>query len=171
MGASHKDLLRTQQLFKATKSVSKEELEEKQALHDVAKAEHDLAVEQLRLREIAAPFAGQINNLFDLEVGESIQIQDPLVQLVDTSQCQFVGHVDAILSGGLGAGIDVVVEIPTAAEKIVVQAKVSFVSPIADPASGLLRVRAVFDNPDGNIRPGLAATMTWNPDGGASPAR
>jgi multidrug efflux pump subunit AcrA (membrane-fusion protein) len=30
---------------------------------------------------------------------------------------------------------------------------------VVDAASGLARVKAIFDNPDGNIRPGLAATL------------
>jgi multidrug efflux pump subunit AcrA (membrane-fusion protein) len=40
-----------------------------------------------------------------------------------------------------------------------VDAEVRFVSPVADPASGLVRVKAVFDNAEAKIPAGITATV------------
>ena len=34
-----------------------------------------------------------------------------------------------------------------------------FVSPVVDPASGLMRVKVIFENPEGRIKPGVAGRM------------
>ena len=40
-------------------------------------------------------------------------------------------------------------------------ARVTLVSSVIDPSSGLLKVRAIFDNQDGAIRAGLDGEMLW----------
>ena len=37
--------------------------------------------------------------------------------------------------------------------------KVVFISTVVDPASGLLRLKALFANPDGKLRPGVAGRL------------
>ena len=37
--------------------------------------------------------------------------------------------------------------------------KVVFLSPVVDPASGLQKVKLLFDNADGKVRPGLAGKL------------
>ena len=39
------------------------------------------------------------------------------------------------------------------------EATVIYLSPVADAASGLLRIKAVFENPEGRIRPGVAGRI------------
>ncbi len=43
---------------------------------------------------------------------------------------------------------------------VIVTGKISFISPVVDPASGLAKIKALFENADGKIRPGLAAKLS-----------
>jgi multidrug efflux pump subunit AcrA (membrane-fusion protein) len=51
------------------------------------------------------------------------------------------------------------IELAQGATPILRQGTIVFVSPVADPASGLLEVIAEFDNLDGSIRPGVAGRI------------
>ncbi|MFO1500742.1 MAG: efflux RND transporter periplasmic adaptor subunit [Verrucomicrobiota bacterium] len=146
-------------LFEQPKSsVSKEIVEKKQAEYKVAQAEYELAKEQARKRLITAPFEGTITELF-LQVGESCQVQQPILRLVDTRQCYFICNVDARTGYSLSPGQRVNLEIESGPAPQNVPATISFVSPVVDAASGLMKVKAIFDNPNPKIRPGVAGRM------------
>jgi len=148
----------TKKLFNATKGVSKEELEIKEAEFRVAVVEYDIAVEQLRRRQVIAPHAGVIAQIA-IEVGESCTAYQPLIQVVDTSQCYLVASVEAAQGARLKKDQEVKMEIDNGGEKAAVTGKVFFVSPVVDPASGLQRVKILFDNKDGKVRPGLTGVV------------
>lgn len=145
----------TLDLFQNTKSVSKQDLSKAQADADVSKAEYNIAVQQLASRRLTAPFAGRITEIL-LHPGAACAPYQPLVRLVDTSRCYFVGHMDGVAAARLK--LDEPVQIKVAGGQTVA-GKICFVSPVVDAASGLARVKAIFENPDGSIRPGLAATL------------
>jgi len=145
----------TREVFQTTKSVSKQDLNKAEAEYDVANAEYNIAVQQLANRRLTAPFAGSITEIL-LHPGAACAPYQPLVRLVDTSRCYFVGHIDGVAASRLQMDEPVKIEL---AGGQTVEAKVCFVSPVVDAASGLARVKAVFDNPDGKIRPGLAAKL------------
>ncbi len=42
---------------------------------------------------------------------------------------------------------------------VVVPARIAFISPVVDPASGLAKVKAIFENAEGKVRPGLTAKL------------
>lgn len=146
----------TQVLFEKTKAVSKDELDKKRTEAAVAAAEHGIAQEQLRRRRIVAPFAGTIVEIF-LQAGASCEPYKPLVRLVDTSKAFFVGHVDGSLASDLKVGQEVKLEVAGLKESV--KAVIALTAPVVDQASGLARVKAVFDNASGKVRPGLAAKM------------
>lgn len=146
----------TKQLFEKTKAVSKDELDKKRMEAAVAEAESSIAQEQLRRRRIVAPFAGTIVEIF-LQAGASCEPYKPLVRLVDTKQVYFVGHVEGAKASDLKLGQEVKIQV--AGTKEPVKATLSLIAPVVDQASGLARVKAVFDNADGKVRPGLAAKM------------
>ena len=50
-------------------------------------------------------------------------------------------------------------EIPVGSVVMQKKGRIIFVSPVVDPASGLLTVKAEFENPDGAVRPGVAGSM------------
>jgi RND family efflux transporter MFP subunit len=146
----------TQQLSESTKSVSQQDLTKAKAEYEVATADYETAVQQLTNRQLIAPFSGRITEIA-LKPGAAVAPYQPLVRLVDTTRCYFVGHIDGKYAGDLK--MDEVVKIQTD-DGQTVSGKISFISPTVDAASGLVRVKAIFDNADGKIRPGLAAKMT-----------
>lgn len=145
----------TQELFQTTKSVSKEDLSKAKAEYDVAKAEYNIAVQQLADRRLVAPFDGHITKIL-LHPGAACAPYQPLVRLVDASRCYFVGHIDGVAVSSLRLHQPVTIKVVGGQT---VSGKICFISPVVDAASGLARVKVLFDNPDGKIRPGLAATM------------
>lgn len=166
------DLEATRKLFETSKSVSKEqllkkELEYKQAVaeHDKLqlaeareKIEYDMALEQLRKRMITAPQSGYVVELMR-KAGEDCKAQEPLVRLVDTRQCYFVANVEARAAATLATGQKIKLELPAGRQTLSVTGEVYFVSPVVDPASGLLKIKVLFENPQGRIKPGVAGLM------------
>src|SRR5688500_18572213 len=63
---------------KSDVSITKEELDKRNAEYEVALADYDLAQEQLDRRKIVAPFSGVISE-YHLKVGEGCQALQPLV--------------------------------------------------------------------------------------------
>jgi len=148
----------TRRLFEKTKGTSKEEVEKKEAEYRVAVVEYETAIEQLRKRYIIAPFAGHITQVL-LHAGEACQPYQPVVKMVDTRQCFFVSNIEAKLAASLKTNQVLKLEIETGAAPVKTEGRISFLSPIADPASGLVKVKVIFPNTGGQIRPGLAGTM------------
>jgi len=148
-------------LFEQPKSsISKEQLDKKQSDYRVALAELELAKEQVRKRSITAPFDGYITEIF-LQVGEACQLQQPILRLVDTRRCYFICNVDAKAGHNLRPNQKVELEVESGPAVVLLQGTISFVSPVVDAASGLMKVKAIFENPDGKIRPGVAGKMTF----------
>ena len=163
----------TLRLFESTRSVSQEdrdrkELEYKLAAADLARiealelqedVEYRMANEQLRRREIRAPFDGVVTAVF-LKEGEGCDPRQPLVALVDASECEFICNIPVSVTGALQLGSKVSMEIESGDGALLRrEATVSFVSPVVDPASGLREIRARFPNPDGVIAPGVTGVL------------
>jgi membrane fusion protein (multidrug efflux system) len=143
-------------LSQNTKSVSKEDLSKSEAEYNVSTAEYKIAVQQLANRQLTAPFSGSITEIL-LRPGAPVAPYQPLVRLVDTSRCYFTGHVEGLAAANLQQDEAVMIEVDGGQ---VVSGKISFISPTVDAASGMVKVKAIFDNADGKIRPGLAAKMS-----------
>jgi RND family efflux transporter MFP subunit len=148
----------TQKLFKSTKGVSKEELEKKQMEYNVAVVEHEMAAEQLRRRLIPSPLSGTITEIF-LDVGEACQPYQPVARVVDARRCYLVANLDPGLGARLKTEQTVKLEIETGAAPVAVEGKITYLGPVVDPASGLLKVKVLFDNPGNKIRPGAAGRI------------
>jgi len=145
----------TRELSETTKSVSKEDLTKAEAQSNVSTAEYNIAVQQLADRQLVAPFSGAITEIL-LKPGAAVAPYQPLVRLVDTSRCYFVGHVEGSAAADLHLDESVKIQVDGGQT---VPAKICFISPVVDAASGLARIKAIFDNAGGTIRPGLAARM------------
>jgi RND family efflux transporter MFP subunit len=150
----------TRQVYEKTRSISKDELEKREMEYRVAAAEYEIAQEQLRKRQITSPGAGVIAELM-LHPGEACQPYQTLVRLVDIRQCYFISNVEAKQATRLKRGQTVVLEIEDAAKPIRKSGEVVFLCPVVDQASGLQRVKVLFDNADGKVRPGLAGKMSF----------
>ncbi len=143
-------------LSQNTKSVSKEDLEKSAAQYNVSAAEYAIASQQLADRQLVAPFSGSIAEVL-LRPGAAVAPYQPLVRLVDVSRCYFIGHTDGVSATKLQLGQSVKIEL-TGGQTVA--GKIDYISPVVDAASGLVRVKAIFENADGKIRPGLAAKMS-----------
>jgi RND family efflux transporter MFP subunit len=117
-----------------------------------------LAQETYERRHLRAPFDGVVTKVA-LRVGESIGAHEPLITLVDTSRVRFMGTVPARTGTKLQVGAMVNIELTMNDQVKRRSARVVFVSPVADPSSGLLEVIAEFENMDGSVRPGISGRL------------
>ncbi len=145
----------TRTVFDKSSSVSRDELLKKEADYRVSLAEFEQAKEQLRRRQLVSPGAGVISEI-KLHVGEACAAYEPVVRVVDTRRCYFISNLEAKAAAKLHPGQTVSIEIEDQPAPVRVTGNIIFVSPVVDSASGLQRVKAVFDNSDGKVRPGLA---------------
>jgi RND family efflux transporter MFP subunit len=162
----------TRELYRMTGSVSREDLEKLELEYRIAVAEkerlesaeererieYEMAREALNKRTIRSPFSGTVIKLL-LEEGESCQENQPLVQVVDTSRGIFVGNAEEWIGRTLKKGQVVDLRIKTGNDSVIRKGTIFFVSPVVDPASGLLEVKAQFDNTDGQVRPGISGSL------------
>ncbi len=162
----------TKKLFSSTSSVSKDELAQKELEYNQAVAErmrleiletreeidYELALDALKLREIDAPLSGQVVERL-LDEGEACGAQEPLLRIVDSSRCYFTSNIDARLGPRFRLDQEVALEVQSGTGHVNVTGKVSFISPVVDPSSGLLKIRLLFDNKDGKVRPGVEGRM------------
>lgn len=139
-------------------SVKKEEFDKAETDFKIAVAEHAIAVEQLRRRQLFAPYAGYIVELVR-DVGEACQPYEPVARLVDPRQCYFVCNLEARLARRVALNQGVELEIDSGEAPVAVGGTVVFVSAVADAASGLQRVKVRFDNAESKVKPGLGGRM------------
>jgi len=162
----------TQSLFERTGSVSKEELEKKKLEYDLAEAEYQrlvvtekreemeyrMSVEKRDKLILRSPINGTITKLL-LDEGESCENRQPVAHVVDTRQCILVCNVDAPLAQNLKKGQSVSLSIPVGFKSMNVKGRLIYVAPVVDKASGLVMVKAAFDNSSGAVRPGVTGAM------------
>ena len=162
----------SRELYEATGSISMEELEQQQLEYDLSVAEKErlennekrenieylIAVELLNKRRLRAPFAGIITEVL-VNIGETSELNDPLLHLVDTSRGVFVCTVEEQVGRTLKRGPSVDLVLDAGASTIKLKGKIIYVDPVVDPASGLQKVKVVFQNGDGKIYPGVAGMM------------
>ena len=166
------DFESTRRLFESTQSVSKEELDTKELEYKLAgaelealrlaeqreKIEYEMALEQLLRRQIVSPIDGIITH-FHLQEGEFCDTNQPLVDVVDTTKCYFISHIEARSAPQFTARQKVLLHIEASPSTVIVEGEISFISPVVDPASGLQEIKAIFDNSDRKINPGVAGKM------------
>lgn len=159
-------------LYKANKAISQQELMEKELEFKMARAEynaylmaeqreqieHKIAQAELNKRMIKAPFDAIIAKLY-FEVGENCHPQEPLVRIVDTSRCKFIGYMSADTNQRLAPGMWVNVHVENDAARAY-PGVVEYISPVIDPSSGLQELEVLFDNQDSLVCPGVNATVS-----------
>lgn len=139
-------------------SISQEEIDKKDADFQVASVDHQLSEENLRRRLLVAPFDGSIIEFY-LKVGEGCEARQPVLRIVDTRHCYFVANVETRTGFIIREGQQVRLEIESGPSTATFPGTIKYVAPVVDAASGLMKVKAVFENPSGRIRPGVAGRM------------
>ncbi|TAL56261.1 efflux RND transporter periplasmic adaptor subunit [Pandoraea sp.] len=168
------DLARAQRLL-ADNAIAKRDFDEKQnasreAAANLQAAQAALAVARLNLgyTRIVAPFTGRVSRAA-ITAGNVVAAgaaSAPLTTLVSVSPIYASFDVDEqsylkfIAHAGVDRGHDVPVYLGLADERgYPRKGEVQSIDNHLDTASGTIRVRAVFDNPDGALIPGLYARI------------
>ena len=114
----------------------------------------------LMRRHLRAPLSGTVTKLLARR-GESINPNEAVLTVVDTSRVRFMAAVPAALGPRIKVGATVRIDLGQEGGLGSRQAKLVFVSPVADPSSGLVDAIAEFDNADGSVRPGVTGRMLF----------
>ena len=122
--------------------------------------ELELALEAYERRHLRSPIGGVVTRILQ-RVGESVTPNEPVVHVVDVGRVRFLGAVPAGASLRLRVGSTVTVRLASDEYARARPARVVFVSPVADPLSGLVELVAEFDNADGSVRPGVAGRINY----------
>ena len=109
-------------------------------------------------RRITAPVNGTITK-FLLRPGEWAKPGDPVLMLVDASTVILRVAVPHGKVNALQLGFERDVELEKGSATLGATGRITFISPVADPASGLVEVEITIDNSAGAIRPGVRGTI------------
>lgn len=131
----------------------------------VRSAEVDQAKQRIRDANIAAPFAGAVQQRM-VAAGTFVQIGTPLLTLVRLDELRFRGSVPERLATQLSIGQTVRLSIESIDQPI--DAKITRINPALDMASRSLTFEALLDNKEGLLRPGLFAEAQITIDPNAS---
>ena len=165
-------------LFESTKSVSREELDKMELDYKLAvsekkrlqveeekqRLEYEMALENLTKKRLESPINGIVIKLL-LDEGERCEPEQPIVRVVDKSRCLLVSNVEETIGRTLRKGQSMELKIKTGTKSVIKKGTIAFVSPVVDPASGLLEVKTEFDNRNGEIRPGVSGYMIFQSSG------
>ena len=168
-------------VYQKTGSVSKDELLRLEAEYVSSRGRLDQLVEQKKrerleyeaaererlLRHITAPVNGVVTKVMP-QVGEWAKPGDAIILLVDASTAVLhlaIPHRD-LGSLKLGSAQSITLETGGAGTNVV--GRITFISPVADPASGLVEMRITFANPQLAIKPGIKGSIQIP---GEAPAR
>lgn len=162
-------------VFKDTGSISKDELLRLEAEYVASSGRMEQLVEQKKRerldyeaaererlqRHITAPINGVVTKVIP-QVGEWAKPGDPIILLVDSSTAVLKLAIPHAAAGSLKRGADQSIEMESGSPVARLDGRVTFVSPVADPASGLIQVEITFSNPKMLIKPGIKGTIEIN---------
>lgn len=120
-----------------------------------AEAKRGLAQLAVRNASVAAPFDGLVARRF-VSAGDHVAEGEPLFDLVALDPIEVEFHLTERDSARVEVGDTVEVRVTPYPEQVFI-AVVHVVSPRIDPATRTLRVKALVENPERKLRPGLFA--------------
>jgi RND family efflux transporter MFP subunit len=120
--------------------------------------ELQLAEEALERRLLRSPIDGVITKIAFRE-GESIAAHEPVMAIADVSRVRFLGTLNPEQVKRVRAGAGVRLELGPVSERIKRSARLVYISPVTDAASGLVEVIAEFENAQGAVRPGVSGRL------------
>lgn len=164
-----------QNVYDRTGSISTDELTRLKAEYLISNGKYEQLIAQKQreeveyrgaekdrtLRHVYAPVAGVITKI-SLEPGEYAKQGEPLVHMVDADTCviKFAIPLKDTTNVRVGSPIPVTLLEENSEKKII--GKISFISPVADPASGLVEAKITFNNAVLKVKPGIKAIMTFD---------
>lgn len=158
----------TKLVFDSTGAVSEEVLWGKKYQYEAANAEYEKLLSQKKREQIEykitqarlnshfiiAPYSCTVARI-KMRKWEHCKAGEPLVTIVDTKKCQLIIHVPISMTQHMTLGSSIKMEIDTEIGMVPRTGIIKFISPVVDPASDLLKIKIVFKNSDGSIKPGV----------------
>ncbi|ADV82931.1 efflux RND transporter periplasmic adaptor subunit [Terriglobus saanensis] len=96
----------------------------------------------------------------EITIGQVVQPSDPAFTIADLSSVWIVANVPEEDAGTLRKGMEVTVKIPALPQEEIT-GRLSFVSPIVDPATRTVAVRMEMKNTEGRLKPDELASMIF----------
>lgn len=170
METAEKQLVAARSVFSSNRGISLEELQNRElavrttqaefervrTLKETERLDYLIAKENLDRRTLASSTGGIVTRLIK-QTGESAQAYEAVLRLCDLSRIEFLANVPADLIDKLKEGQQVPLVVGGAPS--VLAARVTYVSPVIDSASGLREVKADLINPPPSVRPGVSAAL------------
>jgi len=170
-------LSKTRELFQKNRSVSEDEVSKVEIEHSrlvgevltleageqKEKLDYESSLIELSRRTLIAPIDGVVTKV-SLQCGEWARPTLEVVHLVDISRCRVEMSLEDRIARQLDAQTPATVLVKADDKEIRKVGLVSFISPVADQASGLIRVVVSFDNQDLLVRAGLQARVIFGPN-------
>jgi len=163
LSESRREARRIEKL-RSNKAVSESQLDEAQTAVrlsgsrlEAARARLGLAERALRDSEVRAPFAGFVARR-EVSRGEYVNAGQTLFDLVALDPIEVEFHLAEVDSGRATLDAPVALRVAPFPQETF-DARVTAISPIVDPATRTLRVKAELPNPGGRLRPGLFARV------------
>lgn len=122
------------------------------------KAAVALAGELLGDATVRAPFSGRAAERV-VDLGDFLKVGDPLLMLVDDDTLEVSFPVPERYVGRLRIGSPVTLRVQSYSDRIF-HGSVTFVSPVVDPATRTVRMKARVPNSEGELRTGQFANVT-----------
>ncbi len=148
----------TQNLFH-DKVVSEGEAIEKRLDRDVAKLQHQVALEQLERRKIRSPITGLVVEK-KKEAGEAVNENEVVFRVIDISRVYLQVFVDATVALTLKKDQQVPVAFPEYHD-LQTTGTIDFIDPRIDGASGLVRIKVLIENPDQKLIAGMRGSVVF----------
>jgi HlyD family secretion protein len=168
-----KSLLKsTRTLYRKTKSISRDDMQTLEMRYyaqegDIQarienekkeKTEYYMALERLSKYTILSPINGVIAEV-SLQEGEWAKMGDMLIRVVNSDICFLEINIDEQYSSLVSVGDELNFNLLINDTIKKIEGKITFISPIADNSSGLVRIKIEFDNKIYKITPGISATV------------
>jgi RND family efflux transporter MFP subunit len=151
--------------FKGSKNLYSEKIiSEDEALKnkielEQAKLDLEITTEAFHLRSVRAPTPGIVVEKLR-EAGEAVTPSQPMFRIVNIQQVYVQFYVRAEDLPLIRVGDEMRVRCPVLDAKRVHTGKIDFIDPRVDAGSGLLRVKVLLKNDDGEIKAGVRAEVT-----------
>lgn len=147
---------RRAKLLLEKQAISQEEYDVASAGYKSAQAEAQLIAAQLNKATIRAPFSGTIGLRYISE-GAYVTPTTPIATLVNTKQLKITFSIPEKYANKIRLGQEI--HFTTAGSQNEYPAKIYAVEPQIDVATRTLKMRALADNPEGRLFPGMFASV------------
>lgn len=149
-------LLERTRKLRASNVTTQEQLDNATAAMDMARGELQQVEARIAQKVIVAPFAGKLG-IRHVHQGQYLNAGDAIASLVDPSSLRVNFSLNEQAVAELRGGQPLQLTVDALAQRVF-DARVSAIDPLISP-SRLVQVQATLGNPDGQLQPGMYASV------------